>query len=351
MLGADSICCLLHNLIPSGSARQWIHILERHVATGGRATIVAPDGPLAGWAREAGIEVVDHDWDAGTPTGAVAALDGHDLAVVHWDPGVASSVATVLEHCPRVLLSAHRPPNDFDGAREALVAVAAAPHAAILVCGEIHRRRMTDYFDLPLDAVEILPASIPADWIAYEPFLGEPEEILALVRLAPEKLEVPILAANLVRARRAAGYECRLSIAGEGDAHDEVLAYCERWLPADAWSVEPAPPDPLARLAAAPLAVARGLTTLECAALGRRVIVAHPAGPNTAAGTVLTPGRYDEAARDPYSYPYVTRDSERLWADVLAVDADELRGLRDLVAEHNSIETAIRALRDTVTAL
>src|SRR5262245_54227323 len=94
-LGVESVCCLLHNLIAGGSARQWIHLLGRHVSGGGRATIVAPTGPLTPMAREAGIETVDIDWaDAGLddPGGPLRALDGHEAAVVHWDYGVMDAL-------------------------------------------------------------------------------------------------------------------------------------------------------------------------------------------------------------------------------------------------------------------
>lgn len=62
-LGVESVCLLLHNLIAGGSARQWIHLLGRHVADGGRATIVAPPGPLTPMARAAGVETVEIDWE------------------------------------------------------------------------------------------------------------------------------------------------------------------------------------------------------------------------------------------------------------------------------------------------
>src|SRR3954454_5652178 len=87
-LGVESVCCLPHNLIAGGSARQWIHLLGRHVEQGGRAPIIAPAGPLGAKARRAGIETVDVVWGKvrfDDPEGPWRALHGHEGAIVHWD--------------------------------------------------------------------------------------------------------------------------------------------------------------------------------------------------------------------------------------------------------------------------
>src|SRR5882672_8732802 len=96
-LGVDSICCLLHNLVPGGSGRQWVHLLGRHVEHGGRATIVAPPGPLAEPAGAAGIELVPFSWgddEEGFDLDRLRSVaGGHEVTVVHWDHRVMEAFA------------------------------------------------------------------------------------------------------------------------------------------------------------------------------------------------------------------------------------------------------------------
>jgi len=114
--------------------------------------------------------------------------------------------------------------------------------------------------------------------------------------------------------------------------------------------VEGAPKDQIARLADSDLVVAQGTTTLEAAALGRRIVVARPFGANSASGAVLTPDRYDEAARDPFGDPRTTEDAAQLWKEALAIDEVALRNLRRRVEAHNSLEAASQALGEALAA-
>jgi hypothetical protein len=203
-------------------------------------------------------------------------------------------------------------------------------------------------FDLPANGLSILPASIPLTSAQFQPELGEPREILALMRLSPDKAAIAQLAIDLTRRRLAARRPCRLTIAGEGPWHDEAGALCERLLPSSAWRIEKAPAHPVARLSASDLIVAQGLTTLEAAAIGRRVVVARITEEDRGAGVVLTPDRYAVAAQDPFGKPDVTADVNRLWEEILAVDEEDLRELRRLVETRNSLEVAARALSEVV---
>jgi hypothetical protein len=363
-LGVDSVCCLLHNMIPGGSARQWIHLLGRHVANGGRATIVAPPGLLQDTAEAAGIEFEPTSWYGDEalelgPERLRSTLGRHDAAIVHWDHRVMDSLEPALDSCERVALTLHQAPDAMaswlgpEAMPEARAPIARAlsdERAAVLVRGEWHRERVASAFELPADALRILPASIPLDSIPFQPQLGEPREILALMRLAPEKAAIAQLAVELTRERLAAGRPCRLTIAGEGGWREQASALCERRLPAAAWRIESAPSDPVARLFASDLIVAQGLTTLEAAALGRRVVVARSAGEDRAAGVVLTPDRYDAAARDPFGEPPLTTDPGLLWGELLALGEADLRRLRRQVEDHNSLDAASRALAAAIAA-
>ncbi len=352
----EAVCCLLHNLVPGGSGRQWVHLLGRHVERGGRATIVAPPGPLEEQATTAGIEVVPHAWDDRTPEGCDALwplVAEHDIAVVHWDHRVMHAFEPALAACGRAALVVHQMPHALarwfgpeivPSTRIPLERAVAARHGTLLVRGEWHRGRLVSAFGLPPRELQVLPASIPLPPAPAHPASAAPTEVLALMRLSPDKAAIAQLATELVRARLDAGHECRLTIAGEGAWRHGAAELCETQLPAGSWRLEPPPGDPVGRLAAAELVVAQGLTTLEAAALERRVVVARPVDDGRAAGVVLTPSRYDDAARDPFGRPSVTTDPERLWAEALSLKADDLAALRQLVARENSIERASSAL-------
>jgi hypothetical protein len=350
----ESVCCLLHNAIAGGSARQWIHLLGRHVADGGRATILAPAGPLFRVAREAGIEAVDISWDEGPASGALTdALAGHEVAIVHWDEGVMWAFETALSVCGRAALALHQTPRMMerwvgpevvDRARAPVERAIADPHGIALVRGDSHRARVAAEFDLPAAALRVLPASIPLPGPPAVPAASEPGEILALTRLSPEKASIVRLGAELTLAGLRNGRGCRLAVSGAGTWRAEAVSLCEATLPPGAWRIEEPPADPYVRLAAADLVVAQGLTTLEAAALERRVIVARTVLEDRGAGTVLTPGRYGYAARDPFGRPPLKHDTGRLWAEALAVSDADLRALRGLVERHNSLKAASRAL-------
>lgn len=361
-LGAGAVCCLLYDLVPGGSGRQWINLLDRHVQRGGKATIVAPPGPLGDLAEAAGIEIVPHVWDDRTPQGCEhlwPLVGAHDVAVVQWDYRVMHAFEPALAACGRAVLAVHQTPAALarwfgpeivPGTRVPLARAVASRRATVLVRGEWHRRRFVEAFGLPARKLRILPASIPLPATPGRPAGAEPTEVLALTRLSREKAPIVQLAAELVRARLEAGHECRLTVAGEGAWRDGAIELCERRLPGGGWQLEPPPRDPIARLAAAELVVAQGLTTLEAAALERRVVVARALDEERAAGTVLTPDRYDVAARDPFGRPVPTDDPGELWDEAVALEDQDLIAIRRLVEERNSLAQASAALAAALAA-
>lgn len=340
-------------MIAGGSARQWVHLLGRHVAAGGEATILAPAGPMQETVRSAGIGFEATDWDGASRNGELReALARHDAAIVHWDERVMDAFEPALESCERVALALHQVPGapvarlgpEAEPALRAPLARALEePRATALVRGEWHRRRFVRAFDLPAEGFELLPAAIPIGSVPFQPQTGEPREVLALMRLAPDKAAIAQLAVELTRQRLLYGRPCRLTIAGDGPWREEVAALCEARLPHSAWRIEAAPGQPVSRLFASDLVVAQGLTTLEAAAIGRRVVVARPLDDERAAGVVLTPASYDVAARDPFGEPPLG-DPPALWEELLALDDADLREIRELVERHNSLEAATAAL-------
>lgn len=362
-LGVGSICCLLHSLLVGGSTRQWIAFLGRHVEAGGRATIFAPRGPLAVEARAAGIRVDAFDWaDLGNPghdRRLWRAVGQHEVAVVHWDHRVMDAFEPALAACGRAALTIHQAPTALTrwfgpeilaSIRPPIELAIDAPNAVALVRGSAHARRFEKAFGFAADRLDVLPASISVDAIPFQLRDARPHEILAMTRLSPDKEAIPRLAVELTRAGLGAGRQCRLTVAGEGPWRAQAIELCEGRLPAGSWRVEGPPDDPIGRLADSDLVVAQGLTTLEAAALGRRVVVARSTGDDAAAGAVLTPARYDEAARDPFGEPALTTDPAALWNEILAVGPDDLLEVRRLVERNNSLGAADRTLRKALAA-
>jgi hypothetical protein len=356
-LGVDAVCCLLHSLTPGGAGWQWVNLLGRHVERGGRATIFAPAGALAGPARAAGIDVVAVpawiEFDTTPRAELWAAVGAHDAAIVQWEQGVMETFGPALEACGRAALTLHQAPRSLPRwfgpptvamARAVLERALGEPRAVALIRGEAHRRQAAAVFDVPAEALRVLPASVPLRSLRFAPARSEPREVLAMTRLSPEKASITRLGIELVAERLAAGHPCALAIAGDGPWRSQAVALCERRLPAGSWRIEPAPPDPIARLAAADVVVAQGLTTLEAAALGRRVVVARSAGEEGVAGAVLIPDGYDEAARDPFGEPPLSEDPGCLWDGLLALEETDLAELRRLVEAGNSLEAASHAL-------
>lgn len=344
--------------MPGGSTWQWVRLLERHAAQGGRATIFAQPGALVETAESKGIEVIPTVWgEEGAHDRIWATVAEHDAAIVHWEQGPMDVFVRALDACGRAALAMHiapqevtrrlAPPTPMKARRVAELA-AGEPGAVALVRGEAHRHKVASTYCLPPEALHILPAAPPLHETPFRPAMGEPREVLAMTRLAPDKTAIVKLAVELVRERLRDGQPCRLTIAGDGPWRSDAIALCERRLPPDSWRIEGAPEDPLARLAASDLVVAQGTTTLEAAALGRRVVVARSLGARRASGVVLTPDNYDRAARDPFGDPPVSEDAARLWGELLAVDEVALTALRQLVERHNSLDVASWALDEAL---
>jgi hypothetical protein len=310
-------------------------------------------------ARQAGIGVVElpwHELPAGR-AGLAEVLSEHEVAIVHWDQGVMWAFELALRVCGRAALSLHQSPRMMERwfgpevvrrARQPIERAIADPHAVALVRGRAHAARVAAELGLPADGFHELPASIPLPGATARPARDEPREILALTRLSPEKAGLVRLAAELARARLLDGYACDLAVVGAGPWRSEAVRLCESTLPPGSWRLEEPPEDPFARLAEADLVVAQGQTTLEAAALERRVVVARTVLKDRAGGIVLTPDRYEHAAHDPFGRPPLRHDPGRLLDEALAQPAADLHSLRGLVERRNSLEVGSQALAEAL---
>jgi hypothetical protein len=352
------ICCLLYDLGPGGATWQSIRLLAGHVKRGGQATIFAQPGSLAEIAQGAGIDVWSVTWGNSGDEGKIwRAVREHDAAIVQWELGPIESFARALEECRHVALAVHGAPQTTSRRlappapmklRRALEQAATNPRAVACVCGAAHRRKVAAAYGIPTDALQVVPPFVPLDKLSFRPRTAEPREVLAMTRLGPEKMSIVRVAVELVGKRLAGGHECRLAVAGDGARRGEAVELCERRLPRGSWRIESAPGDPTARLAEADLVVAQGVTTLEAAALGRRVVVARSLGAHEASGAVLTPENYDEAACDPFGDPSVSENTGKLWDETQAINEEALTALRRLIETYNSPERASQALDDAL---
>lgn len=347
------VCCLLHDLGPGGATWQSVRLLAGHVERGGDATIFAQPGSLVEVAQGAGIDVSLVSWGEGGDRGRIwRTVREHDVAIVQWELGPVEIFARALEACGQVALAVHGAPQTTTRRlappgpmklRRTVERAAADRRAVALVCGATHKRKIAAAYGVPADALRVLPTSVPLEELSFVPAVGDSREVLAMTRLAPEKMSIVRLAVGLVRERLEHAHECRLTIAGDGTQRAEAIELCQRQLPAGSWRIEGAPANPIARLAECDLVVAQGATTLEAAALGRRVVVARSLGSHGASGAVLSPENYDDAARDPFGDPRVTEDFGALWDEAMSLDEHALTELRQLVETHNGPERTLQA--------
>lgn len=355
------VCCLLHSLDPGGSTWQWVRLLGHHVAAGGEATILAPQGRAASMAEAFGIEVVFTDWEAEEAAGWSGVTDAAGRAgftVVHWDYRVMHAYEPALGACGRAALVAHQAPRQLlrwfepavmTGARAIFERAAAERSGFVFVRGAAHRRRFEQAFDVPRNGLRTLPPSIPLPGFQAG---GGTEEILALTRHSPEKAPIPELAVELTRRGLERGRSCRLSVAGDGPGRGWAEALCADRLPPGSWRFEDAPADAIARLGEADVVVAQGTTTLEAAALGRRVVVARSIDESGGAeGAVLRPEVYEDVAQDAFGQPETSADPGKLWNRLLTLREDDLRQLRRLVEANNSLDAGAAAFRDAIAGV
>lgn len=358
-----SLCAVIPDLALGGVAVATVGLLSSVVQAGRSATVIAESGPLAERARAAGIavHVIAPELDMAARYQLVAALaQGHDAALVDWTPTAIGALPAALAATGRAVLVRHgaarhldewalfEPERAFTLARGAID----DPACVVCACGAAHRREMAECLAVDEQDLAILPEAVDAARIPFQPCTGESRTILAMVRLSIEKAPVVELAAGLTARALAAGRPVHLDVVGEGPWQAEALALCGRLLPPAAWSHEPATERPLERLARADVCVTQGLTTIETAALGRRVVVArHATAASGVGGTVLTPATYAGAAEDPFAVEQVEHDLDRLWDGLDAIGPGELAALRSLVEERNSPPRQLAALVELVASL
>ena len=309
------ICCLLHDLGPGGATWQSVRLSgcpreTRRVAL----TICAQPGSLAEAAvKRAGIEVLDVRWgEDGKYDSIWRCVAGHDVAIVQWELGLVDVFARVLKECSRVALAVHGAPQTVNRRlappgpmklRRAVERAVTDQRANVIVCGAIHRRKVANAYGVPADALQIVPTSAPLDELNFRPAGREPREVLAMTRLAPEKMSIVRLAVELLGARLSSGHQCPGVLAGDGPRRAEAAELCERRLPRGSWRIEGAPAEPLARLAEAELVVAQGATTLEGGGVGsagrRRPLVRRP----RSIGSGAQPGELRRGRQRPVRQP------------------------------------------------
>ena len=347
--GVESVCCLLHNLIAGGSARQWRHLPRPPRRARRPGDDRRSPGPAVARARGGG----DRDrrrlrWDErpartrrrcaeaprrarrrrsstgtrgdGRIRAARASAGGSPSRSTsrpaRWRAGSAPEVVdTARAGCSG---DAAEDPRTRRSSSAASGTGAGSPR--ISTC---HR-----------PGIQVLPASIPLPAAAGRPASRAATEILALTPGSRRRRRRwSGSATELTRARARRNARAASTIAGDGPWRGRPSRSASR-LPAGPGGSRRRPRDPLARLAAADLVVAQGLTTLEAAALERRVVVARTVWRTARRrGRAHAPSATTSRPRDPFGRPASSRPyPDASGRSARPVDAGELAALRALVA-------------------
>jgi len=363
-VGAETLTCVLGDLQIGGVPRLYIDILTRLQQAGVATRIVAPDGTLRPLAQERGIAWEPIDWTESrlatyervrsllAPGGR--ALVTADPAIVHVMPALAAAgPAAAVFHG-----TAPRLPDWFGEARLArLVRLVSelerAGRLRVLTIGSTYVEEYARLFELPVERIALLAPGVDSAAIEFRPVAGPVRSVLSLCRLSPEKAPHVLAAVELVAEGLAQGRACHLDVVGDGPWRAEAEAVCERRLPPGSWTFHGATTAPLDAMRRADAVLATGLTALEAASAGVRVVIVRTtpddAGP---LGPVMTRARYQALARDSFGArsqpPAAPRD---VWADLDAVGIEELAAVRAAVDANNSLAVTAETLVEAFASL
>jgi putative flippase GtrA len=327
---------ILPSLAYGGMERQLIDLARALRERGGRATILAGDGPLADEAREvAEVELIDWSRPAAETAaravqlarGAVVALPADPLLMHLLEPLAGAAYLHVAVHGrPGALESWFGPhgtqllgrvvPELYDDGRATFTA-SSVPN------GVEHARRL----GLPPGA---MPAWLPgvAGVPASAPATGPVRRVTVVVRLSPEKLAMVAAGAELVAAGLDAGADVTLDVYGEGPAEDAVRRLLAQRLPEHRFRLLGPATRPLEVAGAADAVVNAGRAAIEALMLGRRVVtpLVGPGG-RSGVGPAVRPDNFAVLKERNFVWQDEPRDPRRTWEEMTAITADDLRVL------------------------
>ncbi|MFA4930046.1 MAG: glycosyltransferase family 4 protein [Patulibacter sp.] len=354
----DRLTCVLGDLQVGGVARLYTDLLTQLVRDGRVCRIVAPDGPLRDELVERRIEWEPIDWD-GPRLNSLrhlhALLEPGEPTIVVADPRTSHVIASAASRGPVVcafhttadLMDAWLGERPMQRLADVVRSLQAARGLEVLTIGEQYRATYVERFDWDPDAVTVLPPAIDVEAFPYADPPVDPDLIVCVARLSPEKHAHVRNAIKLVHAGRATGRDARLEFYGDGPWRAEAEALCAERLPAGSFTFHGATRRPAAALRSAGLVVATGLTALEAACIGRRVVISRNI-PEDVLGPVFTTEHFDLLADYAFGGRFLplTMPVDEAWDTLDRVRPEDLRAVRERVLAEHSLPTAARVLAD-----
>jgi hypothetical protein len=362
---SNSVCVVLRDFAIGGVPRLYIDMLSRLARRGVRGTVVAGAGPLADVARSRGIDVTECDWSR--PRGETYRIVSHvagrsDGAVVLCDPELIHAIPAALAGGGRVLVIVHSlvpslaewfGESGLERLRTLSRGLGSGGSAALVARGGPHRKAISALVGVDSAHIRILAPGIATDEVPFDPrrATGGPERVLVLSRLSPEAAPRIQAGVELVAVGLREGRDCRLELVGDGSWREEAFALARRQVGADRWRHEASTLDPIARVGQASVVVASGLTALESAAAGRRVVIARLGRDGGPVGPALTPDTFSRFSDDIFGTDVPAEDPREVWAALDGLGEPELARVRKLVETCNSGETQANAMLEVLGGL
>lgn len=352
------LTCVLGDLQLGGVARLYADLLAQLVRDGRTCRIVAPDGPLRDDLPERRIEWEPIDWD-GPRVNSLrhldALLEAGEPTIVVADPRTSHVIASAAARGP-VTCAFHTTADLMDawlGVRPMqqlagiLRDLQAPRNLQVLTIGETYRATYLDRFAWDPAAVTVLPPAIDVDAFPFADPPADPDLIVCVARLSPEKQAHVVGSIKLVRAGRDAGRDARLEFFGDGPWRAEAEALCAAKLPAGSFTFHGATRDPASALRRAGVVLATGLTALEAACTGRPVVISRSAPENAdVLGPVFSTEHFDQIADNAFGGRHLPLSMrlDEAWDALDRVEPDELRAVRERVVSEHSLPAAARVL-------
>jgi hypothetical protein len=347
-----------------GMELQLLELARAATRRGRRAVILAGPGPLEAQARSvAAVEIADWSRPRLETARRARELAGEGgTAVFQADPALLHLIAP-LAAAGAVHLCLHNRPGTFEQwfnpatlerFRRLVPALHASGRVAFSASSMRGVRGHAAGFGLPEEA--ILPwfpgLDVPT---GHDDRSSGPIATVAVVcRLSPEKLPLIAAGAELVAAGRAAGADVRLAVHGGGPSEADARALLAGRLPAGEYRLHGPTDHPLEAIATADVVVNSGRAAIEGLMTGRRVVCSRIAAGAEGLGPPVLEADFAALKDDNFAWDRPPLDPRVIWAQLNAMPAETVRGVRDRARRELSadalLETHLAAMARTDAA-
>ncbi len=356
------VVCLLGDFDMGGVPRVYLTMLEVLVERGHEVVVVAPDGEWRPRYESAGIAWAQIDWDARAEAFAQVGrlLEPTDVCVQVFDRRTLFALPALAAVAPTMLSLHSSAPRTIPWVGEEVWqttsqivrALCASGRLTLGTIGANYAQEYAEAFGVDRSFVGVLVPAVPVDDIASQP-AGDINRVLCLGRLSVEKRSQVEAGVALVTERRAAGFPAVLEVVGDGPWRAEAEAYCAAHLPQDAYGFHGQTWEPITWMHGAGTVLATGLTALEAACAGARVVLYRTTPDDRGPlGPVFKLRRYEKAAADSFGWRnYAPRTVQEVWAELDEQGRFKLARLEEHVRAHNSPSAAADSLINPLLAL